>query len=44
MAAPKKAVAKDSGQEKGANAPPEFTKEQELKALRDMLLIRRFEE
>src|ERR1700745_1665064 len=44
MAAPKKAVAKDSGQEKGASAPPEFTREQELKALRDMLLIRRFEE
>jgi pyruvate dehydrogenase E1 component alpha subunit len=44
MAAPKKAVAKDSGQEKGASAPPEFTKEQEFKALRDMLLIRRFEE
>src|SRR5438128_5968815 len=44
MAVPKKAVAKDSGQEKGASSPPEFTKEQELKALRDMLLIRRFEE
>src|ERR1700745_3993069 len=44
MAAPKKAVAKDSGQEKGASAPPEFTREQELRALRDMLLIRRFEE
>jgi pyruvate dehydrogenase E1 component alpha subunit len=44
MAAPKKAVAKDSGQEKGVSSPPEFTKEQELKALRDMLLIRRFEE
>src|SRR5919107_5813710 len=44
MAVPKKAVAKDSGQEKGASAPPEFTKEQELKALRDMLLTRRFEE
>src|SRR5919198_325204 len=42
--APKKAVAKDSGQEKGTGSPPEFTKEQELKALRDMLLIRRFEE
>ena len=41
--APKKA-AKDSSQEKGTNSPPEFTKEQELKALRDMLLIRRFEE
>ena len=43
MAAPK-TVAKDSGQEKGAASPPKFTKEQELKALRDMLLIRRFEE
>ena len=43
MAAPKKSVAKESGQEK-AGSPPEFTKEQELKALRDMLLIRRFEE
>jgi pyruvate dehydrogenase E1 component alpha subunit len=51
MAAPKKAVeksAKESGQEngkqKGFAAPPEFTKAQELAALRDMLLIRRFEE
>jgi pyruvate dehydrogenase E1 component subunit alpha len=44
MAVAKKAVAKDSGQEKGASAPPEFTREQELKALRDMLMIRRFEE
>src|SRR5437016_8466705 len=44
MAVPKKAVAKDSGQEKGASSPPEFTKEQELVALRAMLLIRRFEE
>ncbi|KWV57362.1 pyruvate dehydrogenase (acetyl-transferring) E1 component subunit alpha [Bradyrhizobium macuxiense] len=43
MAAPKKSVAKESGQEK-AGSPPELTKEQELKALRDMLLIRRFEE
>ncbi len=43
MAAPKKSVAKESGQEK-AGSPPEFTREQELKALRDMLLIRRFEE
>src|SRR5262245_28843753 len=42
--APKKAVAKDSGQEKGTSSPPEFTKEQQLKPLRDMLLIRRFEE
>src|SRR5215471_5363492 len=40
MAAPKKSVA----QEKGAGSPPEFTKAQELKALREMLLIRRFEE
>ena len=44
MAAPKKAVAKDQGQEKGTSSPPQFTREQELKALRDMLLIRRFEE
>jgi pyruvate dehydrogenase E1 component alpha subunit len=44
MAVPKKAVTKESGQEKGASSPPEFTKEQEFKALRDMLLIRRFEE
>jgi pyruvate dehydrogenase E1 component alpha subunit len=48
MAAPKKSVAKESGQEKAdvkANgSPPEFTKAQELAALRDMLLIRRFEE
>src|SRR5919198_4271972 len=42
--APKKAVAKDSGQEKGTGSPPEFTKEQEQAAFRDMLLIRRFEE
>jgi pyruvate dehydrogenase E1 component alpha subunit len=44
MAAPKKSVTKDSGQEKGNGSPPEFTREQELRALRDMLLIRRFEE
>jgi pyruvate dehydrogenase E1 component alpha subunit len=48
MAAPKKSTAKEAGQEKGqekANgSPPEFSREQELKALRDMLLIRRFEE
>ena len=40
----KKSVAKEAGQDKGNGSPPEFTKEQELKALRDMLLIRRFEE
>jgi pyruvate dehydrogenase E1 component alpha subunit len=39
-----KSVAKEAGQEKGFSAPPEFTKAQELAALRDMLLIRRFEE
>ena len=44
MAVPKKSGAKEEGQEKGASSPPEFTREQELKALRDMLLIRRFEE
>src|SRR6187401_286597 len=46
MAAAKKSVTKESGQEKGngADSPPDFTREQELRALRDMLLIRRFEE
>src|SRR5258705_397713 len=50
MAAPKKSVAKDTAQEKGggkgngSRSPLEFTREQELTALRDMLLIRRFEE
>ena len=52
MAAPKKTDTKEKGQEKVQDkeqgktngSPPEFTKEQELKALRDMLLIRRFEE
>src|ERR1700749_2528170 len=44
MAAPKKSVAKESVQGNGADTPPEFTREQELSALRDMLLIRRFEE
>jgi pyruvate dehydrogenase E1 component alpha subunit len=42
MAAPKKTVTKEAGN--GAGAAPEFTREQELGALRDMLLIRRFEE
>ena len=41
---PKKADTKDKAHDKGNGAPPEFTKAQELKALRDMLLIRRFEE
>src|SRR5450432_1347707 len=48
MAVPKKSVeksvAKEAGQEKGFSSPPDFTKAQELAALRDMLLIRRFEE
>ena len=45
MAAPKKSVVvKETGQEKVNGSPPEFTKAQELAALRDMLLIRRFEE
>jgi pyruvate dehydrogenase E1 component subunit alpha len=45
MAAPKKSAEKEAGQEKAKGAsPPEFTRAQELGALRDMLLIRRFEE
>src|ERR1700726_3054801 len=44
MAAPKKSVAKEAGQDTESGSPPEFSKEQELTALRDMLLIRRFEE
>src|SRR6476660_9405746 len=44
MASPKKSVAKEAGQDKANGGPPEFSREQELKALRDMLLIRRFEE
>src|SRR5258708_12174343 len=44
MASPKKSVAKEAGQEKAHGSPPEFSKEQDLTALRDMLLIRRFEE
>src|SRR4030081_790693 len=46
MAAPKKSVAKEPGHEKGngSHDPLEFSRDQELSALRDMLLIRRFEE
>src|SRR5579859_7979595 len=56
MAAPKKIDSKEKGQEKAqekgqekghdkdSGSPPPFTREQEVKALRDMLLIRRFEE
>ncbi|MFC0242930.1 pyruvate dehydrogenase (acetyl-transferring) E1 component subunit alpha [Rhodopseudomonas telluris] len=48
MAAPKKSAAKETGQDT-SSAPskprvPDFSKEQELHAFRDMLLIRRFEE
>src|ERR1700759_17296 len=43
-APPKKADTKDKAQDKGNGSPPEFTKAQELKALSDMLMIRRFEE
>ena len=42
MVPPKKSAANETVQEQGG--PPPFTKDQELKALRDMLLIRRFEE
>jgi pyruvate dehydrogenase E1 component alpha subunit len=45
MASPKKSATTETVQEQGAHAPPPpFTKDQELRALRDMLLIRRFEE
>src|SRR6187455_3865515 len=44
MAAPKKAAATTPQDKTDGGSPPEFTREQELKALRDMLLIRRFEE
>src|SRR4051794_6128596 len=52
MAAQKKNAASEKGQDKGQDkgngsknpSIPEFTRDQELQALRDMLLIRRFEE
>jgi pyruvate dehydrogenase E1 component alpha subunit len=44
MAVLKKSDAKEKGQDKANGSPPDFTREQELIALRDMLLIRRFEE
>src|SRR6202012_5712031 len=43
-AAPKKSVTNQAGHAKAKDSPPGFTREQELVALRDMLLIRRFEE
>src|ERR1700756_3904908 len=50
MAAAKKSTTTETSGEKGqangggSDHPPEFTRDQELSALRDMLLIRRFEE
>jgi pyruvate dehydrogenase E1 component alpha subunit len=44
MAAPKKSDIKEKSHDKTNGSLPEFTREQELVALRDMLLIRRFEE
>src|ERR1700760_3191801 len=51
MAAQKKNAASEKGQDKHEKgngsknpSPPEFSRDQELQALRDMLLIRRFEE
>src|SRR6266702_1495574 len=44
MAALKKAAASAPQDKTNGGSPPEFTREQELAALRDMLLIRRFEE
>src|SRR5438309_9222769 len=44
MAALKKAAASTAQDKTDGGSPPQFTREQELKALRDMLLIRRFEE
>jgi pyruvate dehydrogenase E1 component alpha subunit len=44
MAAPKKSAAKEPNEEQAAGSIAEFTRDQELKALHDMLLIRRFEE
>src|SRR6476619_2114199 len=46
MAAPKKTDVKETGENKGngSRGPLEFTREQELIALRDLRLIRGFEE
>ncbi len=40
----KKSTAREEGNGQSHPSPPKFTKEQELHALREMLLIRRFEE
>jgi pyruvate dehydrogenase E1 component alpha subunit len=44
MAAAKKSVAQEAGNGARPSSALQFTKDQELRALRDMLLIRRFEE
>jgi len=44
MAAPKKSATQAAGNGSSSPSAPEFTREQDLHALRDMLLIRRFEE
>ena len=45
MAATKKSAPAGQASSNDAKAsPPEFTRDQEMRALRDMLLIRRFEE
>ncbi|OJU27892.1 MAG: pyruvate dehydrogenase (acetyl-transferring) E1 component subunit alpha [Nitrobacter sp. 62-13] len=44
MAASKKNVAQTADNGSDSQSPPAFTREQDLQALRDMLLIRRFEE
>jgi len=44
MSAAKKSVAQDAGNDARSVSNLKFTKDQELQALRDMLLIRRFEE
>jgi len=44
MAAAKKSVAQEAGNGARPSSSLKFTKEEELRALRDMLLIRRFEE
>ena len=44
MAAAKKTTAHAHESKEAGGTPPDFTKDEELRALRDMLLIRRFEE
>ena len=44
MAAAKKTTAHANESKEAGGLPPDFTKDEEMRALRDMLLIRRFEE